>query len=125
MDDVVISDADIKRLLETIRDDAFEVGLENLLSPDLPFDAYWDDEEGGGGGYTGQAPIWWPLNIYALVHKHPFWQGKFPHHKAKRRAYSKSPVERTVRTRETTREQSPIAVNDDQTILELLLMGDL
>jgi hypothetical protein len=52
-----------QRMREAIQDDSFEVGLDNLLGPDLPFNAYWDDQSGvdqplGPGG----APVWWPLN---------------------------------------------------------------
>ena len=41
-----------QRLLEAIHDDAF-ADLQDLVGPDLPFDAYWEDEEEQGAGYTG------------------------------------------------------------------------
>jgi hypothetical protein len=66
------------RLLEAIRDDAF-ADLEDLVGPDLPFNAYWDDEENAGTGWMapGAGPIWWPVLIYNKQ-PHSFYQGKYP-----------------------------------------------
>jgi hypothetical protein len=47
-----------------IFDDAFEVGLDVLLNPDLPFDAYYPGEvEGGGVGLSG-FPWWQPFYVW-------------------------------------------------------------
>lgn len=46
-----------------IFDDAFEVGLDNLLAPDLPFNAYFPGEEGGAVGIGG-FPWWRPFYVW-------------------------------------------------------------
>jgi hypothetical protein len=89
------------RLLEAVRDDAF-VDLEDLIGPDLPFDAYWSDEEEPGTGWLspGGSPIWWPVCIYNRrpPGDHSFWQGKYAFgdtpeksKKRKKKAWSSNP----------------------------------
>jgi hypothetical protein len=113
-----------QRLLEAIHDDAFS-DLQDLVGPDLPFDAYWEDEEQVGVGYSPGSIPWWPNNLYYILYKNPYWKGTFPHkRKDYKRAYSKSPLEKKVPIREASHQlQSRIAANDDQIVMELLLMG--
>jgi hypothetical protein len=72
------------RLAEAVHDDAFEVGLENLLGPDFALDAYWEDLEQNIDQPLGPgAP---PIVHYFTwrrhePEKHSFWRGRYPHRK--------------------------------------------
>ena len=111
------------RLLEAIHDDAFEVGLENLLGPDLPFNAYWQDEENVDQALAPGSIPWWPNNLYYILFKNPNWKPSAFAHKRKqyKRAYSTSPMEKKVPIRETNTPSR----NDDEEVLELLQIGVL
>ena len=119
------------RLLESIHDDAFDVDpfiLQDFLGAGgAGFAAYYEiPEEEQGVAYSPGSIPWWPNNLYYILYKNPYWKGKFPHkRKDFKRAYSTSPLEKKVSVRETTRERlAPrLAANDDQTIMELMLMG--
>jgi hypothetical protein len=110
-----------RSLLETIVDDAFDV--DPFILEDFPFAAYYELVAAGGGAFTSGSVVWWPKDIYEIVHKHPFWQGRFPHKKKKKRAHSTSPMERNVRTREIHRRVA--IARDEITVMELLLSGEL
>jgi hypothetical protein len=120
------------RLLESIHDDAFDVDpfiLQDFLGAGGGgFAAYYElPEEEQGSGYSPGSIPWWPNNLYYILYRNPYWKGTFPHKKKDyKRAYSKSPLEKKVPIRETSRQlQSRIAANDDQTVMELLLTGAL
>lgn len=118
-----------RRLLEEIFDDAFDV--DPFILDDFPFYAYYELISGGGGGdFVGSAPVWWPANIYDIVHKHPFWQGKFPHErvKKKKRAHPLSPQEKKVLVKENgvLRARRRLGVvHDEIALMELILSGEI